>query len=1029
MPPRSKPRNASRHMNSLWPLKAADDGADPPKGPVDVADTGVADLGPNTAGTAPGRQPARPPLQRNQSQPLPPAQLPPPPASQPPDSLSLAQLRRIVSEFPRLEPVAYDFKYSDTAPHAEEIEEWFVYQFWQWIRLNSAQRAFEWQWEHDIAARQDEITWDQADDEIRTHFILQALDGVKADDTATRVAAIGRLTYLVLGRWADTAGAAPTGDRAKIRSVAAPAQLAAINASVKLIAQWDGIPVIWAALRNAYESLWVDESLRPQGNSLQEAQDELMNLMTIMYMCIQETLNDQDGMGTVCEKLLELEPHLTIFMLTASAKLRWQEVNILPASQTLLLLWKSILLEFGGSNEIMDTKKALRETATDDKEKDLITTTPLDYHVFRREITSKYPAYVPPQPLLPLEAENTSLLPPLPNHSTRNNSSNGIIPAPPGMQNGGASILHQPVHIATPAPSPPPSPAAGGKGGKKQNYQTNQNFPFMYPPLDATSNSAGGKGTAGLQDSLVGRKWEGSDVPASILEAGELFSRRVRMTRATRQLWEERERFQKFERGWDPSDDDIEDLDLDALSLNDDVDDEKLLETIEKRRTKARGAEIDYGPDPNVDPKVKRRLEAIESFYAAVLPQLQSLVIVLMKGVLFNVTACIALPNGGPQQSGISGINQTRVNGGPATYRSQDSSSGVNNSPNHDGAELSLEEIDATRCREIESKAATGIILLLLKWLKVSHILKFEYLGQLLLDSNYLPLVLKLFAHQDIQQVVDSRADRVEYSFFQFCNDRAAPAERPPAEVTGADGAEYESDDEAAPPPIKRRRSPPEQAGASAEGSEAVSNNEGQVPARPEVDELGYPVNPLPKEPITDFSRRNFFSLINYLRIMQKICKNKAHRNLLLVQYKSSNIIRKSLKVPQNELRLYTLKLFKNQVPYCGRKWRQSNMRVITAVYLHCRPELRDEWLAGGDLETEIDDALPLEQALRSLTHWFNVRRYPDQMAPEIREALRNEQDFFKRELEKLDVWADVGQVESLNGGEWEHLGHGSAYG
>lgn len=282
-----------------------------------------------------------------------------------------------------------------------------------------------------------------------------------------------------------------------------------------------------------------------------------------------------------------------------------------------MLLWKCILLEFGGTPEIEETKRALRETATDDKEKDLITATPLDYHIFRQEITSKYPAYVPPQPVIPLEADNTSLLPPLPNHPTRNNGSNGILPAPPGTQSGGASILHQPVHIATPAPSPPPSPAAGGKGGKKQNYQTNQNFPFMYPPLDATSNSAGGKGAAGLQDFLVGRKWEGSDVPASILEAGELFSKRVRMTRATRQLWEEREKFQRFERGWDPSDDDIEDLDLDGLNLDDDVDDDKLLETIEKREKKARGAEIDYGPHPNVDPKVKRRLEAIEAFYVS----------------------------------------------------------------------------------------------------------------------------------------------------------------------------------------------------------------------------------------------------------------------------------------------------------------------------------------------------------------------------------------------------------------------------
>jgi hypothetical protein len=91
----------------------------------------------------------------------------------------------------------------------------------------------------------------------------------------------------------------------------------------------------------------------------------------------------------------------------------------------------------------------------------------------------------------------------------------------------------------------------GGKAGKKQNYQTNQNFPFMYPPLDGTSNDIGGKGTSSLQDILVGKKWDGSDVPASIIEAGNLFSSRMKMTRAMRQLWEERERFMKFDRGWD----------------------------------------------------------------------------------------------------------------------------------------------------------------------------------------------------------------------------------------------------------------------------------------------------------------------------------------------------------------------------------------------------------------------------------------------------------------------------------------------
>ncbi|KAI1498230.1 hypothetical protein F5X99DRAFT_412311 [Biscogniauxia marginata] len=1012
-------------MSSLWPARATDDGADGAKSPVDVADTGIADVGPGTTRAASDQPVARPPLQRSQIQSNPPTQQPPPANYQPPDSLSLAQLRRIVSEFPRTEAVAYDFEYSDTGLYAEEIDEWFSYEFWQWVRLNTAQRNYECQWEHDLAAKEHELGWDEVSEDVRSNFIQQALDDVKSEEFATRFAALGRLVYLVLGRWADTAGS-PHGDISKARHVAAPEQLAAMKSAVKQIAELGGVPIIWKTLRSTYEALWVDEPIRPPGGGLQDAQDELMNLMTIMYIFIQEVLSDREEMALVRKQLLELDPDLPTFMLTASAKLRWQEGNLVPILQTLLLLWKSILLVFGGTAEIEETKKALRETAADDKDKNIITASPLDYHIFRQEITSKYPAYVPPQPVIPLEADNISLLPPLPNHPTRNNGSNGILPAPPGTQNGGASILHQPVHIATPAPSPPPSPAAGGKGGKKQNYQTNQNFPFMYPPLDATSNSAGGKGGAGLQEFLVGRKWEGSDVPASILEAGELFSRRVRMTRATRQLWEERERFQKFERGWDPSDDDIEELDLDALSLDDDIDDEKLLETIEKRRRKAQGAEIDYGPNADIDGEVKRRLEAVEAFYKASLPQLQSLVIVLMKGVLGLVTACIALPVNGQQHPGMTGGgNNSRAGNGPALNRSHDSSLGMTGSTNQDSIDQSLEELDAARAREIESKAATGIILLLLKWLKISHVLKFEYLAQLLLDSNYLPLVLKLFAHQDIQQVVDSKTDRLEHSFFHFCNNRAHPSDKVLMEPTEIDGPEDESEDEAAPPPIKLQRSPP----SAAEGLTEIGDNEkteDQGPSRPEVDELGYPINPLPKEPITDFSRRNFFALINYLRIMQKICKNKAHRNLLLVQYKSSNIIRKSLKIPQNELRLYTLKLFKNQVPYCGRKWRQSNMRVITAVYLHCRPELRDEWLAGSDVDAEVEEALPLEQALRSLTHWFNVRRYPDQMAPEIRDALQDQQDFFKREIDKLEVWGDVGQPEGANS-EWDHPGGGAA--
>jgi hypothetical protein len=271
-----------------------------------------------------------------------------------------------------------------------------------------------------------------------------------------------------------------------------------------------------------------------------------------------------------------------------------------------------LLLVFGGTSEVDAVKKATSEFRhfKGDGSK-LITASPLDYHIFRQEITSKYPAYTPPPPLLPLEPDNNSILPPLPNRPSRANGANGITVPPMGLNSSGASILHQPVHIATPAPSPPPSPPVGGKAGKKQNYQTNQNFPFLYPPLDSTSNGAGGKGAAGRQDQLVGRKWAGSDIPKSILEAGDLFSKRMRMTRAMRQLWDERERFMKYERGWDGQDDDVEELDLETILA-------KKLSLHESKHVKP---EADYGPNADIDDDVKRKLDLVEEFYVS--PKIQ----------------------------------------------------------------------------------------------------------------------------------------------------------------------------------------------------------------------------------------------------------------------------------------------------------------------------------------------------------------------------------------------------------------------
>jgi len=50
-------------------------------------------------------------------------------------------------------------------------------------------------------------------------------------------------------------------------------------------------------------------------------------------------------------------------------------------------------------------------------------------------------------------------------------------------------------------------------------------------------------------------------------------------------------------------------------------------------------------------------------------------------------------------------------------------------------------------------------------------------------------------------------------------------------------------------------------------------------------------------------------------------------------------------------------------------------MKVITSIYLNCRPDLRDEWLTGIEVEDPAD-AQVQEQALRHLVKFYNTHRY-----------------------------------------------------
>jgi len=126
-------------------------------------------------------------------------------------------------------------------------------------------------------------------------------------------------------------------------------------------------------------------------------------------------------------------------------------------------------------------------------------------------------------------------------------------------------------------------------------------------------------------------------------------------------------------------------------------------------------------------------------------------------------------------------------------------------------------------------------------------------------------------------------------------------------------------------------------------------------------------------------------------------------------------------------------------------------MRVITAIYLHCRPDLRDDWLAGlhdaapgagmggpgggADVGAEYEEAVPLEWGLRGLTFWWMKRMYGDVMQAKAernrkdieenegagQEIDEGERDFFKRELDAVG-W---GLAEMGFKSEGEEVGFG----
>nr|CAH7761632.1 unnamed protein product [Callosobruchus chinensis] len=97
---------------------------------------------------------------------------------------------------------------------------------------------------------------------------------------------------------------------------------------------------------------------------------------------------------------------------------------------------------------------------------------------------------------------------------------------------------------------------------------------------------------------------------------------------------------------------------------------------------------------------------------------------------------------------------------------------------------------------------------------------------------------------------------------------------------------------------------------------------------------------------------------------------------MMLVIFKSSPILKRTLKIRHAMAQVYALKLLKMQAKYLGRNWRKSNLKTVSLIYQKVRHHLTDDWAYGNFLDAKPWDFQAEEITLRTAVDKFNNRRY-----------------------------------------------------
>ena len=338
---------------------------------------------------------SRPILRREASAPPPPPRQPPPPApppqqdesQNPTDSLSLAQLRNIVTNLPKIEPTAYAYTYDDTRIFPEELEEWFQYTEEDRSLLFESKQEFQEKIEafkFDRPIGDDSNKWLKLPIECREIFVQHQLQGLKDLDAASTTQNLECINYIATGVWQESTESAPRPNESEQAEFEAPnnkylkttGQLKCIRESAELLCRLGAPQLLYDVIRTTCDNdMQVVHSVRlfwktnlhhrpsnypsPEFRQLTDYErttvkfikDRQLNAaLTTLYFIVESGREQvKRGAGTSIRQAIgtrvaiiscsvanifclpaDLEPELMHYLTQLIAKLRWDDTSSIP---------------------------------------------------------------------------------------------------------------------------------------------------------------------------------------------------------------------------------------------------------------------------------------------------------------------------------------------------------------------------------------------------------------------------------------------------------------------------------------------------------------------------------------------------------------------------------------------------------------------------------------------------------------------------------------------------------------------------